>query len=169
LGDPSPRPPNFDLDSMHDQFDRTGGTVLVADDLRRIESFKDAVSYLEDTGAISADQAAELSGFGLLPGKNKALLVGVPFVIVEFEFRIGRDNSSFVECAIVTTKNERYLMRDSSKGIFQQLKSLYEERLAAGHPHPTLAYYARKGLTFQDYNYVAPSGESTKSRTYFLV
>lgn len=142
--------------------------MLAGNELHGIETYADAVQYLLHNDVISVDQATELHGFGLLPGRDKEKLVGVPFMIIEYEFRVGRDNSNFVECAIVTTRDERHLMRDSSKGIYVQLKSLYDERLAANHPHPTLFYNVRKGLTYQDYNYIAASGESTKSRTYYL-
>lgn len=140
----------------------------IVNQLSSIETYIDAVLLLQNEGAISVDQARELHGFGLLPGKDKEKLVGVPFIILEYEFKIGRDNSNFVECAIVTTHNMKYLMRDSSKGIYVQLRNLFDERLAAEHPHPTLGYPVRKGLTFQDYDYVAGDGISTKSRTYYL-
>src|SRR5882757_5272196 len=80
-----------------------GRPVLSGDQLQHIETYVDAVLFLEQENVISHDQARELHGFGLLPGKDKEKLVGVPFIIIEYEFKIGRDNSNFVECAIITT------------------------------------------------------------------
>jgi|SRR5882757_659498 len=145
-----------------------GRPVLSGDQLQHIETYVDAVLFLEQENVISHDQARELHGFGLLPGKDKEKLVGVPFIIIEYEFKIGRDNSNFVECAIITTHNQKYLMRDSSKGIYVQLRNLHDERKAAEHPFPTLGYPVRKGLSYQDYDYVASDGVSTQSRTYYL-
>jgi hypothetical protein len=142
--------------------------MLAGELLQDINTFGDAVIACEHHGLLTPDQARELTGFGLLPGDHKKYLVGVPFLIIGFEFKPGKDNSSFVECLIVTTHNSKYTLRDSSKGIHEQLLALHKQRLSANHPNPNAAYYARKGLTFMDHSYTGLSGEPTKSRTYYL-
>jgi hypothetical protein len=142
--------------------------MIAGELLQGIETFADAVELCKTQQLMSPEQAQELTGFGLLPGKHKELLLGVPFLIICFDFRVGHDNSSFVECPIVTTHNDKYLLRDSSKGIYVQLSMLYKERLEAGEARPFRSHYVRKGLTFQDHNYITASGESSMSRTYYL-
>lgn len=136
--------------------------------LRDIETFNNAIDLLHEVKALTDDQVTELTGFGLMPGNHKEKLVGVPFVIIEFDFRIGNENSRYVECSIITTRDSRYLLRDSSRGICAQLTDLYNERVASDHPNPNLGYYARKGLTFQEFPYTKPNGEYVKPRTYYL-
>lgn len=145
-----------------------GNTVLAGEQLQHIDNYVDAVNLLRGEGALTDQQASELTGFGLLPGKDKELLLGVPFLIIQYEFKVGRDSSSFVECAIITTHDDKHLLRDSSKGIYVQLRNVYEERVATGNPNPDLGYPVRKGLTYQDHNYTGLTGETTKSRTYYL-
>jgi hypothetical protein len=137
-------------------------------DLTYIDSFHEAVSQLRSIGAFTAEQNEQLTGFGLLPGNRKQELVGVPFLIIQYEFKAGKNDSSFVECYIVTTNDERHIMRDSSRGIHEQLLELLNDRIESGHPVPNCGVYVRKGLTYRDNPYTSPSGEQLTTRTYFL-
>lgn len=142
--------------------------MIEASQLRTVDSFVSGVDLLRSLDVFTDEQALELTGFGLLPGSHKERLIGVPFLILEFEFKTGHDNSSYVECAIVTTKDEKLMLRDSSKGIYAQLRSVHDERIKTSNAYPTLGYYARKGLSFQEFPYVTPTGEHVKPRTYYL-
>lgn len=142
--------------------------MLALGHLRSITNFRNAVDYMRELNVLSDEQMGELSGYGLLPGNQKEQLVGVPFLIIEYSFKTGRDNSQFAECSIITTNDQRYTLRDSSKGIYAQLRALYDERFANGHPYPNLCHYVRKGLTFQDFSYTTTSGEVVKPRTYYI-
>jgi len=137
-------------------------------DLKEISTFNQAVTKLWALEVLSDEQYAQLTGFGLLPGNRKQELVGVPFLIIQFEFKTGKNESSFVECPIITTNDERYILRDSSRGIHEQLRQIMQDRIASGHPKPTYGVYVRKGLTFRDNPYTSPSGEALTTRTYFL-
>lgn len=137
-------------------------------DLKEISTFKDAVTTLWSMQVLSDEQCDQLTGFGLLPGNRKADLVGVPFLIIQFEFKSGKNDSSFVECHIITTNDERHTLRDSSRGIHEQLQQIYRDRVASGHQNPTYGVYVRKGLTFRDNPYTAPTGEQSTTRTYYL-
>lgn len=137
-------------------------------DLKEISTFNDAVTKLWALEVLSDEQYAQLSGFGLLPGNRKSELVGVPFLIIQFEFKNGKNDSSFVECHIITTNDERHVLRDSSRGIHEQLQTLHRERVASGHLNPNYGVYVRKGLTYRDNPYKSPTGESLITRTYFL-
>jgi hypothetical protein len=137
-------------------------------DLKEISTFRDAVTTLWSMQVLTDEQCDQLSGFGLLPGNRKADLVGVPFLIIQFEFKSGKNESSFVECQIITTNDERHTLRDSSRGIHEQLQTILRERIASGHPNPKYGVYVRKGLTYRDNPYTSPTGESLTTRTYFL-
>lgn len=137
-------------------------------DLKEISTFNDAVRELWSLQVLSDEQYAQLSGFGLLPGNRKQELVGVPFLIIQFEFKTGKNESSFVECHLITTNDERHILRDSSRGIHEQLRQIHSDRVASGHPSPNLGVYVRKGLTFRDNPYSSPTGEQMTTRTYFL-
>lgn len=137
-------------------------------DLKEISTFNDAVNKLWSLEVLSDEQYAQLSGFGLLPGNRKHELVGVPFLIIKFEFKTGKNESSFVECHIITTNDARHILRDSSRGIHEQLRQIHQDRVNSGHPKPNYGVYARKGLTYRDNPYESPSGEKLTTRTYFL-
>ena len=137
-------------------------------DLKKIGTFNDAVTQLWALSALTDEQYESLSGFGLLPGNRKQELVGVPFMIIHFEFKPGKNESSFVECHIITTNDQRYIVRDSSRGIHEQLRQIYQDRVSASHPVPNCGVYVRKGLTYRDNPYESPSGERMTTRTFFL-
>lgn len=136
--------------------------------LRTIHTFNDAVDLLSGMGALPIEQVNKMTGFGILPGDQKKELLGVPFIIVQFEFKAGKLDSSFVDCHIVTTKDERFILRDSSRGIHEQLKQIKLERERASCPHRDLAVYVRKGLSGQENAYEAPDGTKSMSTTYYL-
>lgn len=136
--------------------------------LRAIESFTDAALKLYEEGVFTDNQLDEFTGFGILPGNQKERLVGVTFLIIQYEFKYGKYGASFVDCHIITTNNERLILRDSSQGIHEQLKSLYATRTKANFTAPNMGVYVRKGLRYQDNAYVNAQGESLTSRTYYL-
>jgi hypothetical protein len=142
--------------------------MLSASDLRQIHNFTDAINTLYDLGAIGPEQWEKMTGFGVLPGDRKKFLVGVPFVILQFEFKVGKLDSSFVDLHVVTTTDERMIVRDSSRGIHEQLKEILNDRSRTGHPHPNLGIYVRKGLSFRENPYEAPDGTKSTSITYYL-
>ncbi|MGE3429253.1 MAG: hypothetical protein AB7I44_21100 [Hyphomicrobiaceae bacterium] len=136
--------------------------------LRDITSFTDAAYKLYEQGVFIDLQYEEFTGFGILPGNQKERLVGVTFLIIQYEFKVGKYGASFVDCHLITTNNERLVLRDSSQGIHEQLKSLCATRTKANHPYPNMGVYVRKGLRYQDNAYVNAQGESLTSRTYYL-
>lgn len=142
--------------------------MLNTTQLRRIQTFTDAARQLHQHGVFNGVQYDELTGFGLLPGANKEQLLGVPFLIVQFEFKTGIHDSSYVDCHIITTNDERYILRDSSRGIHSQLRSLVRERVLSDHPHPFMGVYARKGLSYKVNAYELPDGSKGTSKTYYL-
>ncbi|MGH3570859.1 MAG: hypothetical protein ACRDUW_03370 [Pseudonocardiaceae bacterium] len=147
----------------------TSPTKLTPADLRDIQTYADAVDILCENGALTDAQLLDLTGFGLLPGDQKATLVGVPFLIIEFTIKPGIHGNDYAEILLVTTTDYRWRMRDSSLGINKQLKEILVNRIAAGHPTPNLGIEVRKGLRYQEFEYLdTESGKVTYPRTYFL-
>lgn len=144
-----------------------GGFSFTSDQLRDIIFFDDAVELLTEHGAVSEGERHELTGFGLLPAERKADLVGQPFLILEYRVREGLNNSTFSELLIITTKDERYILRDSSRGIHEQLPTISGQRRDNGH-HPFMNIYVRKGLGYREYPITDPKGVTKTVRTYYL-
>lgn len=142
---------------------------LSPEDLREIDTFGDAVDILRDKGVISDGELFDLTGFGLLPGDQKHTLVGVPFLILEFQIKPGIHSDDYAEILLVTTTDQRWRLRDSSLGIKNQLKEILAERIAAGYPHPNMNIHVRKGLYYREFDYHdTKTGKVSKPRTYYL-
>jgi hypothetical protein len=132
-------------------------------DLQGISTFDDALALLRETygntGIIAADEVIG-SGFGLLT--NKDLLVGVPFVILKWQFYPGKFTSEFSTCMVVTTDGRKYLVNDGGTGICKQLTELTAETGRQG------GLVARKGLSRSDYTYTDERGEESPATTYYI-
>lgn len=142
---------------------------LTPDQLRGVIFFDDAVELLDEMGAVSESELAELTGFGVLPGVRKSELVGQPFLILEYQVRPGLrgvKGAQFSELLLITTDNRKYILRDSSLGIHAQLKEVSADR-AARDLSPNMNIYVRKGLYFDEYPY-DDKGVTRSVRTYYL-
>lgn len=142
--------------------------MLDSNELRMINTFRDAAHTLLEMGVYTDQQMDEFTGFGILPGAQKETLVGVTFLIIQFEFKVGKYETSFVDCHIITTDDRKLILRDSSLGIHEQLKDIYTSRVKSNHPFPSMGVYARKGLKFKDNSYIDSNGKPGVSRTYYL-
>lgn len=136
------------------------------DQLLDIETFADAIDFLTKFKALGDE---EVTPFPVMPAEYKEDLVGVPFIIIEAVLQPGINDSEYYDVLIVTMDNVKVTIRDSSRGIFNQLQRLIPARLAAGHPHPQCGIYVRKGLRSTTNPFTDPStGVTTKSKTYHL-
>ena len=138
-------------------------------DLREIVTFADAVDTLINKRVLTDAQLYDLTGFGLLPGDMKHILIGIPFLILEFNIKPGIHGDDYAEILLVTTTDQRWRMRDSSLGINKQLKEILATRIANGHPTPNMGVEVRKGLYFREFEYLdTETNKVTKPRTYYL-
>lgn len=136
------------------------------EDLLNIDTMSDAIDFLTEIGAI---QGQEISPFPLVPGTYKAKLVGVPFLILEFMIKPGLDASEYAEMIIITAENIKITLRDSSRGIFEQIKEIERQRIAANNPNPNRALWVRNGLKVVETPYTDPVTKiETISRRYYL-
>jgi len=134
--------------------------------LMDIETFADAIDVLTEIKAFEPDEA---NPFPLMPAEYKERLVGIPFIIVEATLQPGLDGSEFYEIALVTYDNVCVTIRDSSRGIFNQLKRMIAARTEKGRPHPQCGFYVRKGLRYTSTPFTDPATMvTTESRTYHL-
>lgn len=96
--------------------------------LRGITSFEDAARllYLND---IAIDNAAAVlgDGFALLKDERKNILVGVPMLILEWNFYPGDFGDTFAALRLVSRNPDgsagKYIVNDGSTGIAKALKN----------------------------------------------
>jgi hypothetical protein len=135
-------------------------------DLLQIEYLSDAIDLLTDMGAIGEE---EISPFPLVPGPYKERLVGVPFLILEASIKPGLKDTEFIEMVIITTEHVKITLRDSSRGIFEQLKEIIQKRTEAGNPTPNKGFWVRNGLRVVENPYTDPITKiETTSKRYYL-
>jgi hypothetical protein len=140
------------LEDLRDKADKNGKAL---DEL----GFGDILKQLEKDGEIMS--AAELgSGWAIVNNKEKGRLVGVPLLILSFQFNEG-DNGEFVS-AQVLTNTERLIVNDGSTGIYAQLHEIAE----AGN---VKAIYCKHGLRESKYEYEDPkTGEKKPASTFYI-
>lgn len=134
------------------------------EDLRNITTWDDLNAMFTEYGAdvVSADEVLG-TGFELLSTDDKATLVGVPLVLIDWRFNEG-DQGEFV--SIMAASNTGGVMRkviinDGSTGIRDQLKTL----VGRGISGPMLV---KKGLVRSDYEYEDDKGVKRPATTYYL-
>lgn len=101
--------------------------AFTEEELRGITSFEDAVRllYRQD---IAIDDAAQVlgDGFAMLKDEKKSLLVGVPLLLMEWNFWPGDYGDTFVGMRIVAQNPDKsaskYIVNDGSTGIAEALK-----------------------------------------------
>lgn len=106
---------------------RTGEIVPLTDnDLRAIDNFDAAFRFIEDNYGDIQDISGVLgTGFTLLKSDDKARLLGMPFIIIEYRFHDGDfGDADFVAVHLVTKDNGKYIITDGSTGIRAQLQQL---------------------------------------------
>lgn len=133
--------------------------------LSEIVHFTDAVEFLERDNWITAEHAYEITGFALRGAAYKQTLIEVPFLIVEAEIMPGKDRSHFAQLIIIDVEDRKSVIRDSSRGIYEQVAELIKQ---SGKPilH---GLFVRKGLRYEEYPFVHPATKvESITRTYYL-
>lgn len=121
------------------------------EDMRNLQSFEQALALTQATHGEIVDASNVLGdGFPVLDNKNKAKLVGVPLLLMDWTFYDG-NFGKFVS-AIVAVKNEdgtlgRWRLNDGSTGIANDLAKYTEETGKSG------GLIVQGGLRASDYTY----------------
>ena len=152
----------------------SNGRVFDDAALAAIVSFDDAINLAAPDGALES-MSEYGTGFALL--ENKSVLVGAPFVVLQWRFNEG-DFGAFVSAEIVTEGNDKLVLNDGSTGIFQQLREVTDARNAKGSVTPQAGLFVPGGLRKTDYFYNVTTGETAnrptsetgwaKASTYYL-
>lgn len=145
-------------------------TSLFGDvDLANIDGMQGALDLFSATGVELEDWNDYGTGFVVT---DKAALVGVPLVLLEWRFNEG-DFGGFVSAAAVTADGRKVVINDGSTGIREQLEMVTAQRRKRNHPHPQAGLKVMAGLTVSEYETEAvnpKTGETVKTRakTYYL-
>lgn len=134
-----------------------GSTEMTLEDARQL-SFDDfAAQSLDSTEALGTDQFGPVLDTG-----NKMTLVGLPFVIVKWNFYTG-DIGEFVSAWVITKTDDRFIVNDGSTGIYAQLKALTDE---TGQDSGLVC---RHGLRVSEYDYTKPDGTvGGRAKTFYI-
>lgn len=138
---------------------------LKPDELADVVHFVDAVDLLRQHGFIDDAQVQFLTGFGLRGVEYKAELIGIPFLIIEAEIKTGKSGSQYAQMYIIDTLDRRVILRDSSRGIFEQVQALMVD---AGKD-VLHGLYVNKGLRVEEGTHFHPALQKTVPvQTYYL-
>ena len=144
-------------------------TPIVSDEqLSEIKSFDDALAVINNVfGEGSVVDSGDVLGTGFGVADEKAIFVGVPFIIIRADLHASSDAFNedgtpkrFWSLHVVTQDGRKAIINDGGSGIAAQLDVLYEK-------HPEMRgkpMLVRRGLRVS--NYVHPvHGQST---TFYL-
>jgi hypothetical protein len=135
----------------------TEGTVVIPDmfdedALRAIASFDDALALTREyLGEIEEADQVLGDGFSVLKQDDKGRLVGVPLILMEWNFYPGDYGSDFVAVRIAA-RNEngtigKYILNDGSTGIATMLRRYADRTGKRG------GLFVKHGLSVSEYDY----------------
>lgn len=141
--------------------------VFIDADLATITDFSSAIEALNAAGVEVESSTDYGTGFEIL--KDKDMLKGVDFVILEWRFNDSdKYEGDFVSATLVTKDGRKLILNDGSTGIRDQLRMITNLRIKNGHPKPQAGILVRNGLTKSEYNYTDEKGKTAKAATYYL-
>lgn len=129
------------------------------DDLRGL-SFNDLAGDAVDISTVLGN------GFTLLRGDHdKARLIGVPFILVDWHFNAG-DAGEYVTAYVITKNEDKFILNDGSTGVCAQLRAYTDRTGQSG------GLGVRNGLRRSDYTIKVAdrNGElrDTPATTFYL-
>ena len=139
-------------------------------DYRQFESAEDFLAFIGDTGVATLDGSEEFGdGFALV--KDKDSLVGIPMLIVEFQFNEG-DFGDFVAVRAFRMDNkEKVVIIDGSTGIRDQV-SRWVEHITGAKYELGRTYIQpirlKRGLVRSEYDYTDGKGKTSKAVTHYF-
>lgn len=92
---------------------------------------------------------------------DKAALVGVPFVIVQWRFNAGKYGEEFVSVEAITKHDEKVIFNDGSTGVARQLRGVTDKRNREGSAFPQAGLIVAGGLSRTDYFYNEDTRETS--------
>lgn len=131
-------------------------------DLSGVNTFDDALAALQAAGVVAEKITEYGDGFILADKKDKAALVGVPFIIVDSTVRVDKETDrEYTSFRIVTGDGRKLVVNDGSQGIHTQGIALSAKR-------GTLAgLVVEHGLTGGEYT-IEIDGKMEKASTFYF-
>lgn len=129
-------------------------------ELASLNSIDDYLELTRDKGVV-LDDATKVMGDGFVFVEDKNRLVGVPFVVVKFDFGVDKNDNRYALVWLITEGNDKFRIYDASTGILKQLTEYAEK---------TTKYtglLCKSGLTRSDYE-VEVNGKKQTAVTYYL-
>ena len=109
------------------------------------------------------DSSDLLASFDVLNKNEKDVLVGKPFLILEWRFNPSNVSvEDFVSCVIMTEDEHLYILNDGSTGIRQQLLGITDR---TGRQS---GLACKKGLRRSDYTVEGEDGKEIAASTYYI-
>jgi hypothetical protein len=143
-------------DELQGALDRIPADMVVSktftdDDLRALTSFEQALALTQQTHGEVVDAANVLgNGFVVLDNRNKAKLVGVPVLLMDWQFNAG-NFGRFVSAYLVAKNDDgsigRWILNDGSKGVAETLAKYTEDTGKSG------GLLVQTGLRSSDYTF----------------
>lgn len=136
--------------------------------LASMVSWDDAIKALESAGMVATDAAEYGTGFDVV---DKATLVGIPFVAIEWRFNEGDYGQPYVAIKVMTKDGRKGVVIDGGTGIRDQMVKVTEDRLAQFNGDLTKAHAALicpKGLRDSKYTYTDAKGNEIPATTYYI-
>lgn len=141
-------------------------SALNEDAMMEVTSFEDALAILNASGVVAESISDFGAGFTVV---DKARLVNVPFVILEWRFNSSEFNDAgFVSLSVVTKNNDKWIINDGSTGILQQLIRVTRVRRQRKHATPQNGLAVPAGLSVSNYRYTDAEGKERPASTYYL-
>lgn len=125
-------------------------TIAVVD-LADVDTFEEAFARMAAVGM----EPHVVNQFDLI--KDKAELVGAPFLILDYGFHPGDyGDEGFVSVSAITDKNRKIVFNDGSGGIRAQLQDLSAKGILSG-------IICKAGLRVSSYFYNEKTGETSNT------
>lgn len=142
--------------------------IITDSDLKALSTFTDAYRLLGTLGVDVHDANVEV-GTGFKLTKNKDMLLGIPFIMVEWDFYDGdfvnpdSDANEFVAITLVTEDGGKYIITDGSTGLCQELRD-YTDR----HEGRRQGLLCKDGLRVSRYDHNVPGSKEGPDATYYI-
>lgn len=126
----------------------------------KVDNLADARALLESHyGAVLS--SSNLFGDGAEFIKDKNVMVGVAFIILDFRFVVDPDTErEYVSVLVMNGEGKKARFNDGSTGVYAQLKKVHEE-------YGVIGITCKNGLRKSDYA-VEIDGKKEKAVTYYL-
>lgn len=143
----------------------SGATKVVATPVVNwgsIDNISDARQALMDVG-VPVMSSANLFGDGAELIKDKSLLVGSPFLVIDWRFITDeKTKREYVSVLIISPAGQKGRFNDGSTGVYKQLKEVTEQY---GGP---IGIDCKNGLRASEYDVENEAGGKEAAVTYYL-